>query len=484
MFTRLHFKLITIFLGLLMVSSIAIQVINHFSTRMCLREIHQSLNRDLAANLADQWYESEGPVLRAGRINTVFQPILSINGNIAIFLLDGEGRIVCGSAPLESLARKEVDIKPIDRFLSPITGYPITGINPLNGEKDSIFSAAPIMNENQKIGYMYVILESEPSRTVTALLDQSNVFWQNLTAVSAGLLIVFVLGGVFLSRSTRRLRLLADGLEEYQNSSFLRPSAIVITAKEGREDEIDRLSRVTRGMAEKITGQFSELKQASEFRHALVTNVSHNLRTPLASLLGYLESAQIKGESLPPEDLRTYLKTALSNARKLNMILEDFSELSRMNSADFSLALENFSVAELLSDLVDKYNAKDHRCYIVNSDQIITRIQGDVRLLNLAFEKILDILFLPTTGLASVRVDILEDEAGVLIRFNETEHALSEDTLSHFLSPYGTESGTTGSKGNGFGLVISRDIIRAHGGSLAIESAGSSGTTLVVALPR
>ena len=104
-------------------------------------------------------------------------------------------------------------------------------------------------------------------------------------------------------------------------------------------------------MAERMTAMLRELQQQEAVRRDLVANVSHDLRTPLASLRGYLETLIIKGASLSAEEQRTYLSIATQQTERLAQLVSELFELAKLESKEVTVQAEAFPVAELIAYL-------------------------------------------------------------------------------------------------------------------------------------
>ncbi len=111
---------------------------------------------------------------------------------------------------------------------------------------------------------------------------------------------------------TRRLRVLAVAVDRFRDSGFTQP--IRLPAANPTGDDIDRLGAAVQEMSERIAEQLDLLGQTDVRRRELLANVSHDLRTPLASMQGYLETLLLKHGTLPPEEERSYLEVAAKHS--------------------------------------------------------------------------------------------------------------------------------------------------------------------------
>ena len=109
-------------------------------------------------------------------------------------------------------------------------------------------------------------------------------------------------------------------------------------------------------MAYTVVESMNEMKKADKLRRVLVANVSHDLRNPLSSIQGYMETIQMKGDDLPREELQSYLEPVLANTKKLNRMIDDLFELSKLDAENVTPNLEHISLAELVQDLVQQFS--------------------------------------------------------------------------------------------------------------------------------
>jgi DNA-binding response OmpR family regulator len=118
---------------------------------------------------------------------------------------------------------------------------------------------------------------------------------------------------------------------------------------QGRDDVAD-LSRTFNEMADRISAVLEELKRTDEQRREQVANISHDLKTPLSSILGFVETIQLKGEALSKDDREQYLRVIRANAETLTRLVTELSELARLESLSVELNPESFSLEELIQD--------------------------------------------------------------------------------------------------------------------------------------
>jgi HAMP domain-containing protein len=350
-FRTLYGKLSAVLLLLFVGIGILFILLTLFTTRVHLQEMTQKLNRSLARHIA-----SETPLIQDGRvkdgaIREIFHMLMVVHPGIEVYLLDKEGGILSYSAPPGKVKRERVSLKPLETFLEGRKSFPILGDDPRSPERRKVFSVAPVPPEGPVEGYLYVILGGEEYDTVSRMLEGSYILQLSMWAAGGGVLFALLTGLLLFYRLTYRHRKLARAVEAFQEDGFSSSPEILDRYDVGKGDEIERLGAAFARMAGRIAQQIRELRQADNLRRELVTHVSHDLRTPLTSLQGYLETLSLKEGELSAEDQKAYLQIALSHCRRLSTLVSELFELSRLDSPDVTIRSERFSMGDLVQDV-------------------------------------------------------------------------------------------------------------------------------------
>ena len=234
-------------------------------------------------------------------------------------------------------------------------------------------------------------------------------------------------------------------------------------------------------MAEKINAQFNELKRTDGRRREMVANISHDLRTPLTTMRGYLETLLIKSESLSPEEKKQYLETALSHSQHLGKLVEQLFELARLDSCESVVYSEPFSMGELVQDVTQSYLLRAEQKSIqleVDLNPDAPLIYGDIAMMQRVLENLLEngLRHTPEGGLVSISVDI--DSGNVIVRVADTGCGIpAEDVPRIFERFHQQDINRTGSSSSGLGLAIVKRILELHGSAIRVRSEIGHGTT-------
>lgn len=459
------------------------------TTRLHNQEANQRFNSSLAAHIAaDEKIIVDGEVDEQ-TAKEIFHMLMVVNPNIELYLLDGAGEILSYSAPPGKVRRRSIDLEPLRRFLAGDMNYPIFGDDPRNPRGRKIFSVAELPGIDGPAGYLYVILGGEEYESMTTLLQGSYILRLSLIVVGGGLFFALMAGILFFQQLTRRLRLLADDVERFRRADFADQPPPLSGGGRPDGDEIARLSHVFGLMGERIAEQIVALKKVDASRRELVTNVSHDLRTPLTALQGYLETLAMKEGSLAAETRKDYLATALQNSAELERRVDNLLELSRLDAPDIRINAEDFPLDELVEAITQKFTlaAEEQGITIATSfPEGLPFVSADIELTTRVLENLIQNALRCCTGGDTITVALAPANETVEVRVSDTGSGIHPEDLPHvferhFKSQRG--SGTAAGKA-GLGLAISKRIVELHGGMLKVESEIGKGTSFFFTLPR
>jgi len=495
MLKTLHGKLSLVLLGLLCLTGLLYLALTLFTTQMYFQEVNQKVNRrlaaDLTAHLAARGLLRAGP---QGRARAEIKELMAINPSVEVYLLDAQGELQTYSVAPETVKRRRISLAPLRLFLNGAAPLPILGDDPRDPRRRKVFSAASFSSEGQT-GYVYVILGGEDYDSAARLLARSAILRSSL-AVGAVLLAFVLAAGLLLFRLlTRRLRWLTASMETFRDQDYRDPEALLsarlFTPWPGivdRRDEIDRLGMVHLEMTNRIRGQILALAQADAHRREMVSNISHDLRTPLAALHGYLETLLIKEGSLTPQEQRDYLQVAMRHSERLTKLVAELFELARLDSGEAQVQPEPFALGELVQDILQHFqlaaDAKKVRLEF-RSAEALPFVFAEIGMIARVLENLLENALRYTPGGGTVAVLLEPSGEGVRVQVRDTGKGISSGDLPHvFKRFYQARSQAEGSGGGaGLGLAITRRILELHGSSLEVESVLQEGTTFTFSLP-
>lgn len=282
---------------------------------------------------------------------------------------------------------------------------------------------------------------------------------------------------------TRRLRTLAEAIDAFRTEGFARP--MHVPAAEHSGDEIDRISGAFQEMSARIASQLQELAQVDRRRRELLANVSHDLRTPLASMQGYLETLLIKEGSLPPAEARAYLQVAARHCERLGRLVSDLFELTKLEAREVQPQPELFQIAELIQDVAQKFElrAQGQGVRLVTAFAMASpSVAADIGMTERVLENLIENALRHTPSGGEIRIGARPEGARVELRVADTGEGIAPEELPNIFDRY-YQVDRSASGSAGLGLAITRRIVELHGGRIAAQSTPGRGSTFVFDLP-
>jgi len=333
----------------------------------------------------------------------------------------------------------------------------------------TVYAAAPIIDQNdQRIG---AVLAVASSAAIYAALDSVSRQLLLLTAITAIILVVLIF---FVSKS------LIDPLHKIlpviQKMSDGHLSARIPVS--GR-DEFAELAVAFNEMTEK-------LDQVETTREEFVSNVSHELKTPLSSIKVLSESI-LSDESAPVEIYREFLEDITSEIDRMTSIVNDLLQLVKLDSKDAGLNLRQVEINRIIEDILKRLYplAEQKNIELLYEDVRKVIVDADDMKLSLALSNLIEngIKYTPDGGTVKVIVDA--DHQNAFITVQDTGIGISEDDHSKIFNRFyrvdKTRDRETG--GTGLGLAITRSTVLMHNGSIRVLSREGEGATFIVRLP-
>lgn len=484
MLHTLYGKLAAVLLGLFALVALGAVLGTVHVVKLYSLEASQRLHQDLAAHLVVQNAITGTSSADASRLSPMFAAQMMINPAIHIYLLDRDGRVLAGQARDEASRRVSVSLEPVDRYLSAQRKLPILGDDPRDASKRRIFSAVALGDGS---GYLYVVLADPVADAAVGVLD-SYVMRLATAGVIGTIVLALLMGLVLFALITRKVRRLDAMMQQFQASDFTtRPSFPVLPATRHR-DEIDRLTLSLRDLASRVVSQVQKLKQTDQLRRELVANVSHDLKTPLASLQGYVDTLLIKDGLLSAQERRTYLSVASRSCERLGKLVSDLIDLAKLDANEVVPNPEAFSVAELLHDVAQKSQLKAEQRKValrVDVAQGAPFVHADIGLIERVLENLIGNALAHTDAGGSVTLGAYPVEQAVAVHVSDSGSGIAAEDLEHVFERFYRVNGSTWEQGGnaGLGLAITKSILDLHGSQMKVESQLGVGTRFIFKLP-
>jgi signal transduction histidine kinase len=482
-FRSFYARISTIFLLLIVILGTGWVIIAFNSTRRLFIEVEQVLNREYARSIAEEIQ----PLVEGGfdesRVRGAIHYMMVLNPMVEIYLLDAQGKILAYfTGPSDKVERSAVDMGPVLRFVESGGNKLVFGDDPRSVGRAKPFSAAPLSMGDSR-GYVYIILGGERYDATLRMIRQSYILRAGMIALLLALVSTLIVGLSLFFFLTRPLRALGEAVRALERGD--RGRRVEVYGK----DELAGLGRSFNQMAATIEADMEKLQEAERMRTELIANISHDLRSPLASVQGYLETILLKDGQLSSEERRRFLEISLKNTASLQRLVEELFELVKLDTRQVQFKREPFQAAELAQDAVLKLKPGADIAGVsltVDAPQDLPLVWGDIGLVERVLTNLIENALAYTPAGGSVRVALCPRGDAVEVSVADTGSGIGPEDLPHIFDRfYRADRSRDRSRGGaGLGLAIAREIVTLHGSALRVESKLNSGTRFQFTLSR
>ena len=292
----------------------------------------------------------------------------------------------------------------------------------------------------------------------------------------------FFVALAFSESTTRSLRDLVEATKRMSEGRLDTRVAVL------DRDEAGELAASFNSMAQRLEASFAKQRELEQARKDLMTAVSHDLRTPLASIRAMVESMN-DGVVSDPETMRRYLRTTQSEVERLGQLVDDLFELSQMDAGQLQLHVEWASLAEVIAETLDGMapQAAASRVKLQGSiDSTLPLVVMDPRRVQRVLYNLVQNAIRHTPPDGTIWIRVAEAENEMKVEVSDTGEGIPEQELPRlFERTYRPDrSRSRRSGGAGLGLSIAKGIVEAHGGRIWVESKSGQGSTFGFTLPK
>lgn len=454
------------------------------SNRMHEQEVVQGLSRDLAESIARDAQLTDADGLMPGAVRNLFSQLMMVNPSVEVYLLETDGRIAGHAAPEGRLRRDHVDLVPVRRLLDG-GALPILGDDPRSADGRKVFSAAPLRVNGRDVGFIYVVLLGEAHDLLAARGSANAVLKTALWSIGLVALLCLAAGLMAFTLITRPLRWLTDAVRHFDIHGVppdLPPTAPA--APGNSRDEIAVLTTAYQQMVARIGEQWKALTRQDQERRELVANVSHDLRTPLSSLHGYLETLLLKDAVLEAPERRRYLGIALDQSRKVGALAQSLFELARLEYGFVQPESEPFSMTDLVQDVFQKFELRAESGRIALKAIFppqLPSVDADLGMIERVLSNLLDNALRYTPEGGTIKVELAVCAGALDVTVGDTGPGIPQELRKGLFQRPFTVGGAR--RDGGLGLRIVHRILELHGSGIALLDTPGQGASFRFSLP-
>ncbi len=490
MFKSLYSRLALVLVAVFLVMAMLLFWLFDQASMATQNEASQRLHLTLAENIVKDLGITSHGKFDTDMIKEVFHRMMILGPTIELYVLDKDGKLITYDAPEEKIKRRKVDLKPVIAFIERDGELPILGDDPRSLTRQKIFSAASVYakqdDKDSFLGYLYIIIGGENYDSVATALRLSKAWKISLVGVASALLFLLLASLLLFYALTRPLRKLTREIKEFENfdeggSGF--PKTLDEAKEMHKQGELNQLKYSFHQMEQRIIAQLAHLNKQDQIRREFLAYVSHDLRTPLAGMKAYLETLELKQDSMPLKERQAFLQKAIANGERLEGMIDELFELTRLESNQVELNKDEFQIGDLLSDIVAslEQKAKDKQVLLkVECQDPQARVFADIAKIERVIQNLVEnaIRYSHEEGVVKLRTESVVD-GSVIVNIIDHGTGIAADHLPHIFEPYYRASDEYKLKhmGAGLGLAISQRLLELHGFKLSVDSEPGKGTT-------
>ena len=434
------------------------------------------------------------------QFNQFLRNLVLFEPDTQLYLLDAEGTVLSSTGSAVLPPGFKVRLEPVRQAASnPDMPY-VMGDDPERMDAGAIIAAravrrAVIRNDEPVAGYLYLVCHKPVLPQGRLEVLGSSIAKPALVAIIGVVVLATLMAAWIIATVTRPLRQLTravasisrDGLEDGAPGA---PEAL-LPARTG--DEFGKLTQAFALMLETVRRQWAALRRLDHFRREGVSNLSHDLRSPLTATAACLETLEGRwqGDAARVAD-RELVTMALRNTHNAARLVQSLGDLAQLDEPEFRLRCERLDAGELLDDIAVRFGQRAHSQGVVL--QAVHDAHGpppvvalDVELFERAIANLVDnALKFCRSG---DRIDLSAQARGdaVEVVVSDTGPGIPEADLPHlfdrFYQARQSVAPSTGDGGKGLGLAIVKRIAELHGGTVRVDNRAAGGTQILLRLP-
>ena len=426
-----------------------------------------------------------------------------------LYLLDPRGTVLAFTGEAQLPAGFKVDLRPVLEAVGQTPMPYVMGDDPERMDADAVIAAKvvrrPVIRSDEPVaGYLYLVAHQRTSPQDRWQVVGSSFAKPALAAIVAVVLLSSLLAWWVIATVTRPLRQLSDAVaavsREGLGGGAADPSAVALPS-ERSGDEFGQLATGFRAMLGTLRQQWEALRRLDHFRREGVSNLSHDLRSPLTATAACLETLEARWASEPAraEDQRL-VEVALRNTRNAARLVQSLGDLAQLDEPAFQLQAEVLDASELLDDIAVRFGERAAKRGVSiaaghaagDAQEAPPFVALDIELFERAIANLVDnALKFSRPGdhiELAARVEAAPGSDRVVVSVADTGPGIAAADVPHlfdrFYQSRQSVAPATGEGGKGLGLAIVKRIAELHGGDVTVASAPGAGTKVSLSLPR
>jgi len=437
----------------------------------------QNLHLQLAEHLVN-----DNPLIKQGvydykALENLFHTLMILGPAFEFYFVDSTGKLLTYSAKPEQVIKQKINLVPIKELINKTSTTPIYGDDPRSNTQ-KIFSAAPVYNQQQLQGYLYVIIGGQTFDTLLNNIKSNDILKIGAIGFVVAVITLLIIMLILFRFFTLPLTQLNNEICQIRAANYSL-TKMTQSPRYSGNNEIGNLSKGVHGMLSRIDDQLKSLQQADKQRRELLTHLSHDLRTPLASLHGFIEVIKKPKSHLNEHEKQHYLSLAMDNCQQLKLLIEQIFELAHLESGQVKINTETFNLGELIYDCLAKLALTAQKAGITL--QVIPEIcdftvTTDIAKLERILTNLIENAIRHTPEKGTVSISVSQQSEQLYVTVSDTGIGIHEDELHAIFEPHYQARNSIKRGTSGLGLAICKHLLTLMDSNIEVKSTLGKGS--------
>ncbi len=421
--------------------------------------------------------------------------------NTELYLLDNDGTVLAKTGPAMLAPGFRVALGPVRESIERMDTAYVMGDDPERMDAGAVIVAKPVhraiaRGASPNAGYLYLVLHTQQLPEGRWDVLRSSFARPVMGLIVAVVAFTTLLALLIISAVTQPLKKLTQVLATLSQRGLAEGLIIAPTSPlpAPTKDEFGQLTSAFEMLLDVCRRQWNALRRTDHFRREGVSNLSHDLRSPLTATVACLETLDGRwADAAERADDRRLVEIALRNTRNAARMVQSLGDLAKLDEPEFGLRREAVDVGELLDDITLRFAERAARLgvgLIASHDAAaapLPHARVDVELFERAVANLLDnaLKFCPSGSSVSLAASSHDGKIEVCVADDGPGIPAADlpQLFDRFYQSRQTVAPATGEGGRGLGLAIVKRIAELHGGDVRVESRLGAGTRVTIELP-
>lgn len=454
-------------------------------TARTAKAYYQETTQHLHAHVAEHMLLEVEPFVdgevNEAAVGQIMHAMMAVNPLLEVYIVSPEGQILSYVVLDEEVEVSRIDTQPVQEFIKTKGANFVLGDDPRNPNQKAVFSAAPVMVSGNMLGYIYMVLATQEYTGAADVFASSNFLKMAGTTFFITLLLAFLIGMGLIYLLTRHLRTVVNTVGRFAAGDTDARIAV------NRNDEWGILGNGFNEMADTIVGNMEALRQVDKLRKELVANISHDLRSPISIIHGYAETLMLKYDTLSDTDKLAYVQIMIRNTERLNKMVSDLFELTRLESNLILLQAVKLEITPFITSLIEEFQlqAREQDIFLdIDLPKDQPTVHADPTLLERVLQNLLENAIKYTPSKGKIWLDLKTDQGSLILSISNTGPGIADADLPFLFDRYyKIAQPVSQAKSTGLGLAIVKKIMDMHRAIISVTSKPGELTTFKLVFP-